>query len=402
VTKIATGDSMVCALMSNRTIRCWGNDSLVGSYANPGPTVAGITTAVDIAMCNDAAELCALLADGTVQCVGTTNSYGELGDGTTNMSTTTPVTVKNVTHAIAITVGGHYACAIVASDGGASGQVYCWGQNANSGELGNGSVNGPDKCASSPTPNCQLTPSPVVGITNATSISAAGGLAWVCATLADGTVSCWGNDANGQLGTFVDGLGNPIGTSATPLTVPGVSTGATVGTGSTTVYSVALLSGGTVWGWGNPGFGELGGSSLTVQGPAAIAGISSVTQLSAGDSHVCAIVSGGTVDCWGSNVAAQIGQANSGPTKCLNTEPCAEAPTPVAGISNAIQVSAGLDYSCALLATGKVVCWGGNEWSQLGQGEFTGPNQCPEPFDPALMLPCSTTPVPVMDALYHP
>jgi alpha-tubulin suppressor-like RCC1 family protein len=40
----------------------------------------------------------------------------------------------------------------------------------------------------------------------------------------------------------------------------------------------------------------------------------------------------------------------------------------VRGISNALEVSAGSDFTCAALATGGAECWGDNAFGELGDG----------------------------------
>jgi hypothetical protein len=57
----------------------------------------------------------------------------------------------------------------------------------------------------------------------------------------------------------------------------------------------------------------------------------------------------GTVKCWGFNEHGQIGDGTTTP------RPTA---VQVSGITNATQVSLGVFYSCALLSTGGVKCWG--------------------------------------------
>jgi hypothetical protein len=75
---------------------------------------------------------CALLANGTVKCWGS-NSYGELGDGTTT-ERHAPVLVSGVQNATSLTVGTYHGCA-----GIADGTVRCWGRN-HLGQLGDGTT----------------------------------------------------------------------------------------------------------------------------------------------------------------------------------------------------------------------------------------------------------------------
>src|SRR5262249_26812174 len=62
------------------------------------------------------------------------------------------------------------------------------------------------------------------------------------------------------------------------------------------------------------------------------------------DSHVCARLADGTVECWGSP-----GQIDS-----LRT-----TPTVVAGVTNAISLSTNFYYSCGVASDGLIRCWSG-------------------------------------------
>ena len=88
----------------------------------------------------------------------------------------------------------------------------------------------------------------------------------------------------------------------------------------------------------------------------------SATSISAGGNHTCAIVAGGTVDCWGSNSSGELGDGST--TDRI-------APVPVSGLTGAVAVSAGFSHTCALLSGGTVTCWGRNSEGQLGDGSAT-------------------------------
>ncbi len=202
------------------------------------------------------------------------------------------------------------------------------------------------------------------GITNATQVSA-GGL-HTCALLSDQTVKCWGYNGDGELGDGVTNHGatdfQGLDTSPTPVTVSGITNATQISAGGQ--HTCALLSGGTVVCWGDNWAGQLGnGTTTDSPTPVRVSGITNATQISAGFSHTCALLSDGTVMCWGWNWEGQLGNGTT-------TE---NSPTPVqvSGITNATQISAGSDHTCALLTGGTVRCWGDNLYGWLGNGTTT-------------------------------
>ena len=241
--------------------------------------------------------------------------------------------------ATAIAAGGYHSCAVVAG-----GAVKCWGQNA-SGELGNGvfqtdSTNG----FGSPLPV------DVIGVIGATQVDA--GVFFSCALLGGGSVKCWGENGNGQLGngTTVD--------SAVPVTVSGVSGAVAIATGSN--HACAIRADSTVVCWGQNQDGQLGnGTTVGSSTPVTVTGLSGATSISAG-SHTCAVVSGGTVKCWGSNWEGELGNGTTAPSS---------TPVDVLGLSGATSISARpFHHSCAIVAGGTVQCWGSNSAGELGDG----------------------------------
>ena len=121
-----------------------------------------------------------------------------------------------------------------------------------------------------------------------------------CALSSDGTVSCWGNNTDGQLGNGTDNL------SAAPVMVQGLSGVTAIVSGA--YHTCALLSDGNVECWGRNSDGQLGNGDVNESDyPVAVQNLSDVTAISAGYWHTCAVVLGGTVDCWGDDTYGQLG-----------------------------------------------------------------------------------------------
>ena len=78
-----------------------------------GGAVVGVSAGLD--------QTCAVLADGHIQCWGY-NAWGALGNGTL-VSSSVPVTVSDVSDAVAVSAGYTHTCAVTST-----GRVLCWGQ----------------------------------------------------------------------------------------------------------------------------------------------------------------------------------------------------------------------------------------------------------------------------------
>lgn len=101
------------------------------------------------------------------------------------------------------------------------------------------------------------------------------------------------------------------------------------------------------WGWNDSG--QLGdGTTISRSVAVDVIGLNSgVTAIAAGDSHTCALMDNGTVECWGAE------ETLGGETSSSSTVPIS-----IPGLQDVAAISAGNGYTCALTHTGSVKCWG--------------------------------------------
>ncbi|MBC7677408.1 MAG: hypothetical protein H7233_00210, partial [Pseudorhodobacter sp.] len=96
-------------------------------------------------------------------------------------------------------------------------------------------------------------------------------------------------------------------------------------------------------------------------GEAAVAGAAPYQRIvSLGARHSCAIIDSGGVQCWGGNEFGQLGTGDNASST---------APRIVSAISGALEIAAGNNHTCVLVHGGSVKCWGGDTSGQLGNGD---------------------------------
>jgi alpha-tubulin suppressor-like RCC1 family protein len=402
-------------VLSTGEVDCWGDNSYgelglgtvggpdgdggySGAYDTP-QAVSGITNAVGID--SDGAGYCAVLVTGEVDCWGD-NYYGELGIGTMGGPDgyggyDTPQAVSGITNAVSVASGAYSYCALLST-----GQMECWGNNE-TGELGNGTVGGPDGPYAGG--GGYDTPQAVSGLTNVISVANDGDNNYdsYCAVLSSGGVDCWGDNTFGELGNGT--MSGPDGADAdnydTPQAVTGITDAVSIDSDGSVNYDsyCAVLSTGGVDCWGDDTYGELGNG--TVGGPDScssgiwcnnksgydsaqeVSGITDAVSVANEAYGYCAVLSTGGVDCWGDNSFGELGNGTiGGPDSCLGYgnatgDHCYDTPQPVSGITSAASI-ASYDYGdgyCAVLSTGGMDCWGVNEEGELGDGTVGGPDQ---------------------------
>jgi hypothetical protein len=201
----------------------------------------------------------------------------------------------------------------------------------------------------------------VKGVTGAKAIAA--GTADGFAVLSSGSVMAWGADEAGQLG---NGTVKEFG--ATPVTVKNLTAATAVAAGAD--FALALLSNGTLEGWGSNLDGQLANPEAEESSavPVPVGGVTGASSIAAGEGFALALVKG-SVLTWGENNDGQLGDGTSGKAD--------EVPTAVTGLSGASAIAAGADHALALLTAGGVQAWGRNTWGALGDGTTGQPSDVP-------------------------
>jgi alpha-tubulin suppressor-like RCC1 family protein len=318
------------ASTSRQTIEATGNGLTLGW--TPIVTTSGISS-VD----EENKWALAVVNDGVI--TWGTNTDGQLGNGNTIQSSLSAVNVGGLSNVIAVDGGNDFGLALTTA-----GTVYSWGSNV-SGDLGLPSA-----------PSKILTPEQIPGLSNVVQVSAGNNHA--LALLSNGTVMSWGNNLLGELG-----IGNTVKHNK-PVLVPGLTDVVAVSAGRS--FSTALRANGTVMTWGANAFGQLGdGSTATSLVPVAVAGLPTIVQISAGgsyfsNSHVLALDSNGDVWAWGDSQQGQLGVPSA---PGITT-----TPVQVAGLPSISSVSAGGSSSAAVDSSGDLWVWGCGTTGQLGTG----------------------------------
>lgn len=185
-------------------------------------------------------------------------------------------------------------------------------------------------------------------------LAIAGSTDHVCALEVGGMVRCWGENRFGQLG---DGTTGDIAERTTR--VLGLDDATAISTGSE--FSCALRRSGSAVCWGFNLDGQLGNGEKDAisTSPVEVEGLVDLVGLAAGGNHVCALRRNGRVACWGGNQFGQLGGRHGRRQS---------HPVEVDGIDDGVQVTAGMGYSCVLHESGSVSCWGLDSLGQLGDG----------------------------------
>jgi alpha-tubulin suppressor-like RCC1 family protein len=415
-TQLVAGAAHTCALTADHQAWCWGDDGN-GELGNGVVGVEPVPVLVDseswIAIDAGGHHTCGLLASGHLRCWGT-NTSGELGTTAPSIAFSPVAVDPDDGDWAAVAAGSLQTCATKHD-----GSMWCWGGNA-SGQLGD-----PSDAAYNPHPLPVLNgaaswATPAAGVTTSCGLGtdhnlwcfggtttnsaayemmpvqvpgmwqavSAGGYN-TCAIDDAGGLSCWGQNAYGQIGDatylqrnapthIADAPWRAVSFGGTRgCAIRGDGALACWGTGllgdGSNIRSIPTIIGARTWAaisvgynatcgieattqnlycWGDDSVGELGIAGMMTSNMPALVSAMPWTSVAAGAGHGCG-VTGGNVLCWGFNMYGQVGNMTN-----------VEQDTPVM-VATGTMVTVGDNHSCALDGM-NATCWGYNGNGDLG------------------------------------
>lgn len=320
VVAVASGGQHTCGLRADGRVSCWGSPGAAlgyGSSANryDPQDVVGLSDATAIAAGNG--HTCATRSGGRVSCWGS-NTFGQVGTGSASTFQIVPSDVAGVTDAVQVALGAEHSC--VLNDDGPVDMGQCWGRNQND-QLGNLAAG-----------SYEAEPFWVDGFLDGIEMKAHGDR--TCVRRPDLSIWCWGRGSSFAM---------------EPLTGGGLAVG------QNHVCTIVLgPPRPRPWCVGSNTYGQLQTSVTTW--PA------DTVQVAAGDHHTCARLSDGSVWCWGRNQLGQLGRGSTVPMDGAASQVLV-AGSPIVDV---VHISAGANHTCAVLSGGSVMCWGDNGGGQLG------------------------------------
>ncbi|MEQ9398639.1 MAG: hypothetical protein RJQ04_05675 [Longimicrobiales bacterium] len=407
---VAAGRDHTCALTDQGRPLCWG----VGTVAASGrPELAGITAVPGATSYRELAAgyrvACGRSASGRVTCWGRSVHAARrpLESPETVLST-----IRGGLDICGLTISGQVACRDQQAQGIRfqtdvsgppirrlavgwahrcgildSGATWCWGQD-DQGQLGRRLL---PVSPSRP-------PGPVEDDPGFVDVAA--GRSHTCGVTDEGAVYCWGERADGRLGS------DPSrGVPSRPVAVTTDRRFARISVGEQ--HTCALEPDGSAWCWGSNQTGQLGRQSPSLSSvPLAVSGGLAFRDIRAGGSHTCALSFDDRLLCWGGSTQSRAfeprtvvdgadilhmdaGPSVSGLTACAvrrgGSIACwprdYERPWTIPSERGLTTLSLGSSHGCGFDPDGVLLCWGSNNWSQLGRG---APTQTQEPLGPLL------------------
>ena len=334
-----------CAVSSARRVACWGRSSkgrlglgILGYYHRP-QRIPGITQAEQVVV--GTAHTCVRLAGGAVRCWGK-DDLNQRGSGVNLSSETAPTLVPGLEDAQSLTGSSSATCALT-SGGGAE----CWGRVESEPDEPPFSLLNPGSAKWTALEHSFLT---------------------LCGIDDQGVAKCWGVNQFGELG---DGTQTVRDAAEPVLGLPPVVslTGAsTLLEGRYGSHYCARDAQGMVWCWGGNGWTESGSQNpanptLTLEAQR-IGDVGATRLVRAMPRKTCAVTEDGRSICWGSGCGvgalgvSEAGDPHNAQRRAI--EGLAAVPTDFVG---------GTCWTCALLESGEVSCWGDGSDGELGNGD---------------------------------
>lgn len=411
IVQLAAALDRACVVEARGTLKCWGRNDLgqlgqsdtaargdnaneMGKMLSPvdlGPSVQVLQVALG------GRHSCAILGDRSLRCWGF-NAAGELGlgdadthgDGPGEMGTLLPPVSLGAGRTVKeVALGYEHSCAILDD-----GTLRCWGFNSQ-GQLGTGDKRSRGDVAADMGDG--LKPIDLGGGRTVKHVAAGG--EHTCAILDNDDLKCWGSNSSGQLGygdlaARGDGAGEMGGALKAVDLGPGRKARA-IGAG--TQHTCALLDDDTVKCWGNAYYGQCGTGDINNRGDGAgeMGGALKAIDLGQGHkakgigvgvNHTCVVLDNDELRCFGAGFDGQLGPLPGGATSwgwSVNQMGANLASIDLGPGAKVRAVSAAEMQTCALLGN-DVKCFGKNTFGSLGQGDLKDRGKLPAEMGTAL------------------
>jgi alpha-tubulin suppressor-like RCC1 family protein len=395
--KLTVTGTHAAGIRSDGALFTWGSNNFgqLGLNINPSQNMLGVNFNVPqrvfgswiTVACGDR-HTAAIKSDGSLWSWGRSFGTSYLGDGTVNISRSSPVLIGGTNSFTVLSVGQGAGFAIRSN-----GELWGWGRG-NYGQLARNTTVG--------------LPSPAK-IADGSWIAVSGGWDNASAIRNDFKLFSWGRNNLAQLGDgTVTERRSPvqIGTSSWIAVSCGIS------------HTAAIRSDGRLFTWGGNANGQLGDGTIINRSSPVQVGTSSWTSVAVGRNNTSAIRSGGSLFTWGLNTSGQLGQndtvARSSPVQVgtsswtavfqmfndvsgrINNvtytwgatnggmQPAVATSSPVVidgsrllnvispiqvGTSSWTALSCGRSHTAAIRSDGSLFTWGLNTSGQLGQND---------------------------------
>lgn len=362
--EIVAGQTRFCVLMSDQTVRCWGDDTQGALGRDPGDggdagaiapvsPVQGLTQVTQLSAAGT--TTCARSATGAVTCWGG-NDSGQLALSTSDYDRHAKPTAVTLTGSAArVDVGPRGACATLTS-----GDVMCWGAN-DQGQLARPlsvQIGGPTKIASQTGKIVQTAVS-----TNT-----------YFAVDDTGKIASWGA-TTGAVGAVAGRV-----SSVSPDPLPGVLSLDSISSLAVSpwrddfspidfselgIAHACAIAHGKVYCWGQSSLGAMGfGVPFAFVTPteALLRDGANPIRVAVSTENTCLQMTDGTLQCAGDDSRGQLGRgADAGLFSDVFTKATAFT-------DHALRLAVSDNSTCVIVRGGKVMCWGGNSNGELARG----------------------------------